>query len=99
VRFLPRRACILSACPSHAVGGGGGGRGVLTRCCNIQLLEEDSQSIVIAGVRNPETAEQLTDIVARHPGRVRVIKLDVSDVDSIKVEPTQINNAIECQSI
>jgi NAD(P)-dependent dehydrogenase (short-subunit alcohol dehydrogenase family) len=53
-------------------------------------LEGDSQSTVVAGVRNPDTAVQLADLLANHSGRLHVIKLDVSDPDSIKVTSTTI---------
>lgn len=50
-----------------------------------QLLTLDTSSKIIATARNPATATELNELSSKNEGRIKVIKLDVTDAEQVKV--------------
>ena len=61
----------------------GASRGLGLEFCK-HILRNKSPAAVIATCRAPEAATELLGLAAQHPGKVTVLKLDVSREDEIK---------------
>jgi NAD(P)-dependent dehydrogenase (short-subunit alcohol dehydrogenase family) len=57
-----------------------------------QLLKRDGVKVV-AGARNPASADVLNDLAKQHPDRLKILKLDIDDEQSIKDAATQTAEA------
>ncbi len=66
----------------------GGNRGI--GYCFVKQLSSDPQNLVIVSARNPEKATELQDWSKKHPN-IKIVKLDVSDEDSIAGLPDQVS--------
>lgn len=53
-----------------------------------QILANSPSNKIIAGARNPSTAAGLQALLKANPGRLDLISLDVTNLESVKVGPS-----------
>jgi NAD(P)-dependent dehydrogenase (short-subunit alcohol dehydrogenase family) len=59
----------------------------------VKQLLPHSESLV-ATVRRPEAAQELQELARKHPGKLKIVQLDVSDENSIEQAAHQIGNIL-----